>query len=457
MRKITILIFCASVAAIAIGKPKITNVKYDVNFIYCLSDSKLTYSAMEELSPAGEITAIKGVNSKWARKDLLWCIENLYNVNSSLWEYYLSTDGLVASTKALAVLHAISINNANFQSHLSEYAYDCTQQFATDTSELKKSYDKVVEKVNQNDSSNLAKLRADIDQKSSALQSKITGVTTEMTSLRGQIEKNEGDVKSAIARVESLQTQLTQLSLSASLNNQVSSFNLPPICMPIASIADSNFTNAIMSISKYLGAENEVNTNGVTFVPPNINGNPAPDVIAYLNSKGVVGYSDGSSEETNRPFTASFTLESNGGTNTLTAPFIAPANWADGSTIKVNESGQFYAEFPTPEVTTPWHWDGTNGFLRPFVYVGNNIVTATGADVSAAGDYYVHVSMTSAPGGGFNISAVVNTSGNTTDDTWTFWVGTLASVPEDDGQGGITTKVVCTAELGVMPVILCYE
>lgn len=436
--KRAILILCSSVAAIAIGKPNTTDGKYDVNFIYCLSDSKLTYSAIEELAPEYETTTIKGVNSIWATKSLYWCINNLYNVNSSLWDYYFSTDGTVASTKALAVLHAISANNANFQASLSKYAYDCTRQFATDTSKLEESYDKVVEKVNQNDSSNLKKLRNDINQKSSALQSKITGVTTEMTSLRRQIAKNEGDVKSAIARVESLQTQLTQLSLSASLNNQASSFNLPPICMPIASIADSNFTNAIMSISKYLGAEDDVNTNGVTFVPPNINGNPAQDVIAYLNSKGVVGYSDGSSEDTNSPFTASFTLERNGGTDTLTAPFIAPSNWADGKTIIVT-NGHF-----TIHQTTDWaYYDGA--FHNCNIQLGSQSASNEIMTWGVAGAVYVIVtyaggsvslSLSSTPQSEFGVKA-------------SFQVGNLVS----DGEGGFYNSYSRSEPI----VIYCYE
>lgn len=437
MMKKIILIFCVAVAEIAIGKPNATDGKYDVNFIYCLSDSKLTYSAIEGLAPAGETTTIKGVNSIWATKSLYWCINNLYNVNSSLWDYYFSTDGSVASTKALAVLHAISANNASFQARLSQYAYDCTQGFANDTSELKESYDKVVEKVNQNDSSNLTKLRNAIDQKSAALQSEITGVTTEMTSLRGQIAKNEGDVESAIARVESLQTQLTQLSLSAALNNQASSFNLPPICMPIASIADSNFTNAIMSISKYLGADNEVNTNGVTFVPPNINGSPAPDVIAYLDNKGVVGFHDGSSDETNSPFTASFALESNGGTNTLTAPFIAPANWVDGTTI-LCDNGVYKAR---PK--TAWsYYDGK--FHNARVVIGSQIVTPQNLTASVVGDWYCHVTYSSS--GEYSVSISQQTTGG----DWYWLVGTLA-------QDGETGELYSTYELGATPVILCYE
>lgn len=433
-----ILIFCVAVAAIAIGKPNATDGKYDVNFIYCLSDSKLTYSAIEGLEPASETTTIKGVNSIWATKSLYWCINNLYNVNSSLWDYYFSTDGTVASTKALAVLHAISANNANFQAMLSQYAYDCTRQFATDTTELEKSYDKVVEKVNQNDSSNLTKLKVAIDQKSAELQSEITGVTTEMTSLRGQISKNEGDVESAIARVESLQTQLTQLSLSAALNNQASSFNLPPISMPIASIADSNFTNAIMSISKYLGADNEVNTNGVTFVPPSINGEPAKDIIEYLNNKGVVGFHDSSSEETNSPFAASFTLKSNDGATTLTAPFIAPSNWADGKTVIVT-NGHF-----TIHQTTDWaYYDGA--FHNCNVQLGSQSASNESMAWGVAGAVYVIVtyagksvslSLSPTPQSEFGIKA-------------SFQVGNLIS----DGEGGFYNSYSRSAPI----VIYCYE
>lgn len=435
--KRAILILCFSVAAIAIGKPNTTDGKYDVDFIYCLADSKITYYAMEELEPSGETITIKGVNSIWATKSLFWCIKNLANVNGSLWEYYFSTDGAVASTKALAVLHAISSNNSNFQAKLSQYAFDCTQEFATDTSKLKESYDKVVEKVNKNDSSNFTKLRNAIDKESAAIQSEITDVTAEMTSLRGQIAKNEGDVKSAIARVESLQNQLTQLSLSASLNNQASSFNLTPIVMPIASIADSNFTNAIASISKYLGAEDEVNTNGVTFVPPTIDGDPAPDILSYLNSKGVIGYqSDDSGVSTNSPFSARF--ESNG--INVVATFGAPVNWADGRSIVVTNgtmsivSGAF------------WHYDPLIGaFVGCSAQVGSKTFFEPTMAYDTPGTVYALIDYSGAA-----LTLTLTSSSSSTDGrSIAIAVGTLVSAQD----GSVYSKM----ELGQPIVVFCYE
>jgi hypothetical protein len=204
------------------------------------------------------------------------------------------------------------------------------------------------------------------------------------------------------------------------------------------SIADFNFTNAVVSISKYLGAGNEVNTNGVTFVPPNINGNPAQDVIEYLDNKGVVGFHDSSSEETNIPFTASFTLESKDGTTTITAPFIAPSNWADGKTIIVT-NGHF-----TIHQTTDWaYYDGA--FHNCNVQLGSQSASNEIMAWGVAGAVYVIVtyagesvslSLSSTPQSEFGVKA-------------SFQVGNLVS----DGEGGFYNSYLRSEPI----VIYCYE
>lgn len=280
----------------------------------------------------------------------------------------------------------------------------------------------------------------DISQKMAGITASLNDVVSRLNELKNTPQEGmtEAQRKALFDEIKRLTEERIARALEAEAVKRASSVQEKVVFIGGGgSIADFNFTNAVVSISKYLGAGNEVNTNGVTFVPPSINGNPAQDVIAYLDNKGVVGFHDSSSEETNNPFTASFTLERNDGATTLTAPFIAPSNWADGTTI-LCDNGVYKAR---PK--TAWsYYDGK--FHNARVIIGSQIVTPQNLTASVVGDWYCHVTYSSS--GEYSVSISQQTTGG----DWYWLVGTLA-------QDGETGELYSTYELGATPVILCYE
>lgn len=382
-------------------------------------------------------------------------------------------DSSVGSTAGKAQICAVaaqvaSANNAAYASALSRMMTRCIASFPDITP------DDV--KILRNLDSRLDKIAKSLDNTKGTgnaqdgvnnLRRELTTLTSQVDSLRKRIANapTKEDIDRLRPELDAKMKELTKGLVTISMMNkaieEVRKVKKPEIVA--ISGGDVGFSNMVAEVSLYLGADKADMTNSLAFTPPKLRGKRqdegdeesegevAENIIAYLNSYGVVAFDDGDGDGENG-FENRFSLEKSGASTNVTATFGAPVNWVDGDTIKVDDNGKYYADPPQPPVTTPWHWDGTNGFLRPYVYAGNQIVSASGADVSSVGTYYVHVSIGEGAQG-VVVSATVNKNSSEGQNEWVFWVGTLESVPVEGG--GTETK--CTSELGVMPIILCYE
>ena len=407
------------------------------------------------------------------------------SICSHLWEIYTDNANIVygfpkrTAMQLAAVSYALTFNNRAIQ-----------QSFSTKVGKAVSALRNLVDRDYERNTQKLEEIKTSQTQCSEQINNITKDATAKYNQIKKLASKVQTEVVQAQAELASIQRALSSSTavtpeqlqtLQVQFNNKLaeaaqksqtagltkvaegqvldlismSAPNLPEITAQVAT-----YSNQMTRLNKYLGFEDytdedsgEEHKNLGMFTEPNKKGGgKAGNINEYLNSFGVIAYKakpeegaegEGEEEESN-PFQG-FTETEN---ENVTASFKAPVNWADGVTIKCT-NGVFSAEIPKVDyVTTPWHYSAKEGkWLRPYVFAGNQMITASGADASSSGTYYVNVTFT-----GDGWSAAISKTQTENESTWSFWVGTLESV-EVDGQ----LSLVSAGELGAMPIILCYE
>lgn len=457
---------------------KLIAIAFSLGAILCFADEHDFDSGALRLKAKG--MTINLITSIYNDGDILYATEADESQNTEVilgWtcrfspvEYYIASDNFYelqtgildalneriksavgsASKATFAALAAdvISYNNAAMVTAVTDLMNTAIENASGVTeNDLKKITD--VQKEMQNLSTKIKDIQSDkslndsLNNFKSSLAQSINKLTAEINSVRNSMQSTTDAAEIAALRKEvdskmaKLDAKLISLTATITAQDNIRDIKTPDVV--VLSGGDIGFTNFAISVSRFLGAE-EV-TNSLAFTPPKLksddgdDGDDAQSIIDYLDSYGVLTYANGRDGGFSRGFNES------AGTSNVTATFSAPSNWADGRTIICTNG--VYEALP-PNLSTPWHWMAGSGFLRPYVFAGNQVISATGASTALRdGEWYVHVSA-STINGSTTYSASVNQTSTAADDEWVFWVGTIEA-----GE--------CTAELAVMPLILCYQ
>lgn len=430
--------YCAIGAGNADVKHKMDDEKYNLTLTIGLMDgtSMFVYQDMSvEDAPDSVLTGIKSLPRTFTLQE---AVRQLDSINLALWDYRGDGKGVMGPLRTTAVLNAVNGNNAAFSVSMANYLSDKADELDNNTDNIK-SIVNAFGVTSARDIKNSAIFKKESSEYLTANSGVINNLTDSITSLQNQIKNAASgtDITSLQNQVNELQNRLVQYSLSSAAANDSLSTPFFPISISPVSTADRNFTNAMERLSAYLGAvSDETDKNdGLNFMPPKIDGDTPATIDQWLSWLGVVGVIDDTiPSTTNQTFRFSFVVSN--GASVATAPFAAPSNWADGTTIICTNG--VYSAYPR----TAWHWQ--NGeFVNATILTGNQVITLSDTSANSAGNWYCHVVYEN---GGF--TATLSQESTANDNEWVWLVGTLAEVD------GVLTA---TYELATTPIILCYQ
>ena len=355
----------------------------------------------------------------------------------------------------------ISYNNASMASSLANLMAYCIGKmpFITDKDvDVLHNVDRRLKEVEK-------KSKDGDDNRIRELQTQINGLRTTLTSNASDVQALQRQISqsSSLEEVNALRVELSNKMadmtknlvtvdmMKDALDKVIGKKDLPLVGI---SGGDVGFSNMVAEVSLYLGADKADMTNSLAFTPPKLRGKRqdeggeesegevAENIIAYLNSYGVVAFDDGEGEGKNG-FDHIFEASVSGGKTNITANFNAPANWVDGATIQLTNG-----QYTVVGGNGAWWYDNVSqAFKDCSVQIGSHSINNASIPYSTAGNVYALITY----GGSGTPTITLHSTDSYVDGvSISVWVGTL--IPSPNGEG-----VVAQRWRGNGIVIFCYE